>query len=309
MELQSFYSRGKLLITGEYLVMNGAEALAVPVNFGQTLVVKPLSKQSFMSWKTYVLGQIWQETTFKTPDLEIDSTSNDAASLFLQALLKNAKTLNPLLDFRQSYELVSDLDFDIEWGLGSSSSLISNVAYWAKVDPFQLRSLVAKGSGYDVACARAYTPILYRLIDGVPVIREVAYKPPFSKHLFFVYLGHKQHTAKVVNTFLAQTHNYNNVVSQINSITHKTLDCKDILEFGELMNEHEQIIAGILNQVPIKKRFFEGFKGEIKSLGAWGGDFVMVLWPEERNMLENYMKERGFSVILSYDEMVYQQYL
>ena len=40
METQTFYSNGKLLITGEYVVLDGAKALALPTKFGQSLVVK-----------------------------------------------------------------------------------------------------------------------------------------------------------------------------------------------------------------------------------------------------------------------------
>ena len=40
METQTFYSNGKLLITGEYVVLDGAKALALPTKFGQSLLVK-----------------------------------------------------------------------------------------------------------------------------------------------------------------------------------------------------------------------------------------------------------------------------
>ena len=33
----NLYSSGKLLITGEYLVLDGAEALALPLSCGQSL--------------------------------------------------------------------------------------------------------------------------------------------------------------------------------------------------------------------------------------------------------------------------------
>jgi hypothetical protein len=40
MATQTFYSNGKLLLTGEYVVLDGAEALALPTRFGQNLKVK-----------------------------------------------------------------------------------------------------------------------------------------------------------------------------------------------------------------------------------------------------------------------------
>ena len=34
---KTFYSNGKLLITGEYVVLDGAKALALPTKYGQNL--------------------------------------------------------------------------------------------------------------------------------------------------------------------------------------------------------------------------------------------------------------------------------
>ena len=39
----TYYSNGKLLITGEYLVLDGAEALALPTKFGQNLIIENAS--------------------------------------------------------------------------------------------------------------------------------------------------------------------------------------------------------------------------------------------------------------------------
>ena len=41
---KTYYSNGKLLLTGEYVVLDGAEALAVPTRFGQNLTVKQVKK-------------------------------------------------------------------------------------------------------------------------------------------------------------------------------------------------------------------------------------------------------------------------
>ena len=47
MQNQTFYSNGKLLLTGEYVVLDGAKALAVPTRFGQNLIVKKGNNRSF----------------------------------------------------------------------------------------------------------------------------------------------------------------------------------------------------------------------------------------------------------------------
>ena len=41
---KTFYSNGKLLITGEYLVLDGAKALALPTKYGQYLTVEFLDR-------------------------------------------------------------------------------------------------------------------------------------------------------------------------------------------------------------------------------------------------------------------------
>ena len=80
---QTYYSNGKLLITGEYLVLDGAIALALPTKTGQNLVVSPGENQQ-IQWKSYDFdGSIWFENNFsfdaiianKKPEIEtIEST-------------------------------------------------------------------------------------------------------------------------------------------------------------------------------------------------------------------------------------------
>ena len=42
-EQLTYYSNGKLLITGEYVVLDGATALAIPTKYGQSLCVSKLA--------------------------------------------------------------------------------------------------------------------------------------------------------------------------------------------------------------------------------------------------------------------------
>ena len=41
---QKYYSNGKLLFTGEYVVLDGANALAFPTKFGQSMSVKKIKE-------------------------------------------------------------------------------------------------------------------------------------------------------------------------------------------------------------------------------------------------------------------------
>jgi mevalonate kinase len=49
---QTFYSNGKLLITGEYLVLDGAKAFALPTKFGQSLIIEEGSNKA-IQWISY----------------------------------------------------------------------------------------------------------------------------------------------------------------------------------------------------------------------------------------------------------------
>ena len=60
-------------------------------------------------------------------------------------------------------------------------------------------------------------------------------------------------------------------------------------------------MSDVLEMQTVKERFFPDFKGVIKSLGAWGGDFVMVISKENPTA---YFEEKGFKTILSYSEMI-----
>ena len=82
------------------------------------------------------------------------------------------------------------------------------------------------------------------------------------------------------------------------------ITCESLSAFQKLIDEHEQLISEIVKETPIKRRLFNDFTGSIKSLGAWGGDFVMVA-TEERPAL--YFESKGYKTILSYTEMVLAQ--
>ncbi len=91
-------------------------------------------------------------------------TSTDKVSKMLLKILLEAKRLNPnFLNGKMGYEVHTTLSFPREWGLGSSSTLISNIAQWANVDPFALLSETFNGSGYDIACAQHNRPIIYQI--------------------------------------------------------------------------------------------------------------------------------------------------
>ena len=72
-------------------------------------------------------------------------------------------------------------------------------------------------------------------------------------------------------------------------------------DLEKIMEEHESIISSIVKLTPVKKVLFSDYFGAIKSLGAWGGDFVLVTGNEDT---PNYFKQKGFETVLSYREMI-----
>jgi hypothetical protein len=57
----------------------------------------------------------------------------------------------------------------------------------------------------------------------------------------------------------------------------------------------------VLETTIVKEALFSDFNGEVKSLGAWGGDFVMVLSDSDPT---SYFSSKGFETVISYDEMI-----
>ena len=59
-----FYSHGKLLLTAEYVVLDGAKALALPTKYGQSLTVKTIEPLKLI-WKSIdYKGVVWFEDIF-----------------------------------------------------------------------------------------------------------------------------------------------------------------------------------------------------------------------------------------------------
>ena len=77
--------------------------------------------------------------------------------------------------------------------------------------------------------------------------------------------------------------------------------CKDQSEFNSLIREHENIISKLISKDKIKDKLFDDFNGEIKSLGAWGGDFALVIG--DVNSAE-YFKNKGYKTIISFNSML-----
>ena len=303
METQTFYSNGKLLITGEYVVLDGAKALALPTKFGQSLVVKPGINHQ-IKWTSFDSDKsIWFEAMISFEEIKhkIVSDSNSAVKNTLIEILHQAFIQNPTFLEKEGYEIETYLTFPRLWGLGTSSTLINSIADWLNIDAFELLQKSFGGSGYDIACAKSNSPIVYHLENEKPHFKVIHFDPLFKENIHFVYLNQKQSSKLAIANYMSKHHHVNAVISKINTITYETIDCKEGAAFAKQMEKHEVIMSDVLEIQTIKEKLFPDFKGVIKSLGAWGGDFVMAVSKENP---KDYFKDKGYSIVLSYEEMI-----
>lgn len=302
MSTKTFYSNGKLLISGEYVVLDGAVAFAIPTKMGQSLTVEPITPSKLI-WTSYdESGQIWYENEFSIKDLHSDISvdSNEITKRLIQ-IIKTARTLNPsFLSLTSGFKITTQLDFKKEWGLGTSSTLINNMAQWAHIDAFKLLRMTFGGSGYDIACAQHNKPISYQLLNGKPLVKEVSFHPSFKQQLYFVYLNKKQNSREGIAQYKLNKPK-ELLIDDISKISHKLIHSKSLSEFESLLTLHEDYISKIIQQKPIKDLLFNDFKGCIKSLGAWGGDFILVTSLEDPSV---YFKNKGFKTTIPFSNLI-----
>lgn len=301
---KTFYSNGKLLITGEYLVLNGAKAFALPTKLGQSLEVTEIKEKKII-WTSYDANtSIWFETELSFDEIVSEKNFEVAHPIkhTLVKILSQANLQNPeILKSENGYAIETRLTFPRNWGLGTSSTLINNIAQWFQIDAFQLLQNSFGGSGYDIACAQNNTPILYQLQQNRAVVQPVNFNPSFTKNIYFVYLNKKQNSRDAIQNYRNKQHFLENNTQVISSITNEIIATKEFNTFEKLVQQHETVLSTILELETVKERLFPNFSGTIKSLGAWGGDFVMVL--SEENPLP-YFHEMGYTTVLSYEEMI-----
>lgn len=310
---ETFYASAKLLISGEYAVLDGAVALAVPLKSGQWLEVeKPdvcgLYDAPGLVWTAMQDDELWFQGTFGMDNFELQYAEDETTGQRLAAILQAAKQLNPeFLSGYKSCQATTLLNFNRHWGWGSSSTLLACIAQWAGVDAYQLQALTMPGSGYDIACATASQPIIYqRKADSSPCIMPFRFSPAVSQHLYFVYLNQKQDTRQSITAYRQHT-TPKDFTSKITSISRKMAQTDTPETFGHLMEEHESLISSVLQQPTIRQRLFSDYTaGAVKSLGAWGGDFALFFCPESREWLENYLKPKGYDTVFGFDEIVKQ---
>jgi len=296
-----YYSNGKLIILGEYYVLEGAKALALPTKFGQSLEVFPNHSQT-LTWKSYdVDDTIWYIDTLSINDiLNNCQNSKNKTRNTLICILHQANLMNPTI-LKNGFLVETKLTFFRNWGLGTSSTLINNIAQWFEVDAHELLQRSFGGSGYDIACAQNDTPITYQIKDEQPIVEKISFLPNYKNHLFFVYLNKKMNSKTAIDNFKSKQASFILDIDKISSMTDELLQIDTLETFISHLKRYEQNLSKILDVPTVQDQFFSDFDGLVKSLGAWGGDFVLVASKE--NPI-NYFRQKGFNTILTFEEMI-----
>jgi len=305
MNQSTFYSNGKLLLTGEYLVLDGAQALAIPTRFGQSLTVSPNNANDAMQWRSLTEDRsCWFETALTMDQIRIGQPADESDSVVetLINLLHQAFKLRPAcLDELAGCVVETKLSFPREWGLGTSSTLVNNLGQWLQVDPYQLLKSTFGGSGYDIACAQTNSALLYQLKNNAREVTPVLFDPSGKDQLYFVYLNRKQNSKSSIASYWNRRPLAPEWIPKIDHITQNVLQNNDAQSMADAFRQHEIWMSSLLELPTAQEVHFPDFEGVIKSLGAWGGDFVLAISHENPTA---YFAEKGFSTVIPYSNMV-----
>jgi len=296
-------ARGKFLLTGEYLVLKGAKSLALPLKYGQTMSVNELPK-SICTWQSLQNGKAWFEAIFDE-NLQLQETNNKEVAHKLQEIFDNITHQNPnATNFLVAKAFEFDTDFPRDWGLGTSSTLIALLAKYTQTNPYKILEASFGGSGYDLACAFAESPIFYTRNAYNPKVEIAPFHPNFTDKIYFVYLGQKQNSSNEVKKFFKEAVITETQIQDISKLSDAFCLAQNVQDFMNAMHKHEVIMSEILKTPRIKESLFSDFDGEVKSMGAWGGDFVLVASDREPDYVKNYFLDKKFVTILGYSNVL-----
>lgn len=297
----TYRANGKLLLTGEYLVLHGAKAIALPLNVGQSLTVSDLKGSDSLVWRAFYEGNIWFSCELNPTDFSILKSSHPEKGETLSWIFRTIKSLNPEFSPEAGTQFETVLESNPDWGFGSSSTLISLLSQYSGVDAFRLNELVFKGSGFDIACAMADAPFFF--IRNKPA-EPFALSYPFTDQLFLVYSGQKKKTAKEVSSFLKDKSVSEHSIAEMTALSEAFAVCREQNEFNKLILQHEKLVGNLIGQTPVKDLYFADFNGAIKSLGAWGGDFYLLSTELPFSQVKNYFENKGLTTVFRWDDLI-----
>ncbi|MFZ4930780.1 GYDIA family GHMP kinase [Chryseobacterium sp. Mn2064] len=299
--MSAIFSPGKLMLTSEYFAIDGALVLAVPTKLGQEFFFEEkYDENALVHWEAYHQNKLWLTAVIDYKNWQILETNIPSSAEFITKTLKNVQLLSDTkFKSNTTYHLKTNLQFPADFGLGSSSTLMNNLAEWAEIDPFYLNTISLGGSGYDIAVAKEKSAVLFQ---SKPEIKyeKVDFNPSFKNELIFIHLNQKQDSREGIN-FYKSKNKSPELVEEFSNITRKILLCRELENFSQLMMIHEQKISNFLEIPTVKEKLFADCPTFVKSLGAWGGDFVMSA---KFGGYKDYFWEKGFTTIFEWENII-----
>jgi mevalonate kinase len=307
--IETIRGNGKLLLTGEYLVLQGATAVAIPCRYGQDISFKSDGEAAdSLQWVALdMYGLPWFEGIFDKKRNEWTSSTDQEIGQLLSEIFSICKE-ESFLKWEKLAEVESQVDFPLDWGLGTSSTLIYCLSEYFEIDGFTLNKRIFKGSGYDIAIAGAGQTIKYTLTRIGPNREKVSWKPEYRDQIAFVYLGEKQSSIDEIERYNRIGLVSEQSIREISQISNEILNpLLPLDQFIELIRVHENIISMNINKPKIQETKFSDFEGVVKSLGAWGGDFAMAVFKNEPDY--SYFYHRGFPNVIPFSRMIFDSFV
>ncbi len=295
------YSPGKLMLTSEYFAVDGALVLAVPTKLGQEFFFEEKQDgKSIVFWEAYHQNKLWLKAVIDYKTWQILETNIDQSAEFILKTLKNVQSLS-VTRFKSTdtYHLKTNLQFPSDYGLGSSSTLMNNLAEWSEIDPFHLNSISLGGSGYDIAVANSKSAVLFQNKSEIH-FEKINFNPKFKNELIFIHLNQKQDSREAIQLYRSKIKSQI-IVDEFSNLTRNILLCNELENFSELMMIHEQKISDFIEIPTVKSRFFSDCPSFVKSLGAWGGDFVMS---SKFAGFKDYFWGKGFTTVFEWNDLI-----
>ncbi len=305
--MQQIIANGKILLSGEYGVLDGAQSLALPTQLGQIFRFEKINEPE-IQWKSLFADKsLWFEVIFKLKNNQLFEQKTPATSetIRLKEILEYIFIKKPNLTQTGGYKITSQLEFDKDWGLGSSSTLIYALSKWAGVNAYELLENTFGGSGYDLACADANTAILYKKSNRPykPSVQPIHFTPHFKEQLFFVYLNEKKNSREAIAHYQQlkkgqRTH----LIEVQNRITQNLLTAQTLTDFEAALEKSESVLSRVLGIKTVKEERFKDYPHTIKSLGGWGGDFVLVTTRRAKDI--DYFIRQGYTSYFSFENFI-----
>ena len=297
-----YHSNGNLLLTGEYLISDGAEAIALPLRKGHTLAVKPIHGKKII-WESVYNQKTETKVIFRSDDFQIIQTDNENSANFIQQVLRKAMDHLPSLNQLPGYHIKAFHDYPAFLEFGCESAMIANIADWFNINPFRFSRDISPGLESQIACAKNHKPILFKATNKFPDYQEINLNFPFAEHLHFIYTGNKDDSSDRTK----QLHNYpyfHEILIKISEINNQIIQSSSLEAFEKALLNHDKLLSEVLNEKRLQEKAFRNFPGIVKPLNDWSGKFVLASWKGKNNELREYFGSYNIQTIFSWEELI-----